>query len=286
MTILMPMFLFGQEAVIEEKVETSIGGVVSDESNNPIVGANVIVEGTDLGSAADADGYYSIELEAGSYTLTASAIGYESQSTEVRIRGDANIANFVLSVSAVEMTALEVLASRADEKTPVAHTTVDKVDLEFRLGSQDVPMALNMTPSVYATQQGGGAGDARINVRGFNQRNVAVMINGVPINDQSTTQGLHDFGVDFIQTVQQIEVFPGSSTTHFGSNAIGGAVNIILTGDYKDSISLTGDKDSNYEFMGNKTFVYDNSSLNFKIGTVNNKTISAQGGVDLSLIHI
>ena len=64
---------------------------------------------------------------------------------------------------------LKFLASRADEKTPVAYTTVDKEEMEFRLGSQDVPMALNTTPSVYATQQGGGAGDARINVRGFNQ---------------------------------------------------------------------------------------------------------------------
>ena len=91
MTILMPMFLFGQ-VVTEEKVETSIGGVVSDESNNPIVGANVIVEGTDLGSAADADGYYSIDLGAGSHTLTASAIGYESQSSEVSIKeGDAEL---------------------------------------------------------------------------------------------------------------------------------------------------------------------------------------------------
>ena len=126
MTILMPMFLFGQ-AVIEEKVETSIGGVVSDESNNPIVGANVIVEGTDLGSAADADGYYSIELGAGSYTLTSSAIGYESQSSEVSIKeGDSGITNFVLSVSAIKMSALEVLASRAGDKTPVAHTTVSK----------------------------------------------------------------------------------------------------------------------------------------------------------------
>ena len=182
-TILMPMFLFGQ-VVTEEKVETSIGGVVSDESDSPIVGANVIVVGTDLGSAADADGYYSIDLGVGSYTLIASAIGYESQSSEVSIKeGDANIANFVLSISAVEMTALEVLASRAGEKTPVAHSTVSKEEMEFRLGSQDLPMALNLTPSVYATQQGGGAGDARINIRGFNQRNIAVMINGVPQND-------------------------------------------------------------------------------------------------------
>ena len=42
---------------------------------------------------------------------------------------------------------------------------------------------LNVTPSVYSTVQGGGAGDARVNVRGFSQRHTAVMINGVPVND-------------------------------------------------------------------------------------------------------
>ena len=85
MTILMPISIFGQE-VTEVAIETSIGGVVSDESNNPIVGANVIVVGTDLGSAADADGYYAIDLAPGSYTLTATAIGYEPQSSEVSIK--------------------------------------------------------------------------------------------------------------------------------------------------------------------------------------------------------
>ena len=78
------------------------------------------------------------------------------------------------------------------------------------------------------------------------------MINGIPINDQSTTQGLHDFGVDFIQTIQQIEIYPGSSGSQFGTNAIGGAVNIILTGDYKDSFSFASNKDSNYEVLKTK----------------------------------
>jgi vitamin B12 transporter len=103
------------------------------------------------------------------------------------------------------------------------------------------------------------------------------MINGIPINDQSTTQGLHDFGVDFIQTVQQIEIYPGSSATHFGTNAIGGAVNIVLTGDYKDTFFLTTDNSANYELSGNKTYIFDESSLNIKVGSVKNETISARG---------
>ena len=171
-TMLLPIFVYGQ----------SISGTVASEKGEPLVGANVVVNGTDLGAAANVDGVYSIKIEPGSYTVTASVIGYKSTTKSIDVSGDETL-DFGLIVSVVEMSALEVLASRADEKTPVAYTTVSKEDMEIRLGSQDIPMALNTTPSVYATQQGGGAGDARINVRGFNQRNVAVMINGVPQND-------------------------------------------------------------------------------------------------------
>ena len=114
-------------------------------------------------------------------------------------------------------------------------------------------------------------------MRGTGSNHTLVMINGIPINDQSTTQGLHDFGVDFITNIQQIEIYPGSSATHFGTNAIGGAVNIILTGDYKDSLSLSTDNSTNYDFSGNKTFIYDESSLNIKIGSIKNETISVRG---------
>ena len=171
-TMLLPIFVYGQ----------SISGTVASEKGEPLVGANVVVDGTDLGAAANADGIYTIKIGPGSYTVTASVIGYKSTTKLIDVSGDVTL-DFDLEMSVVGMSALEVLASRADKKTPVAYTTVSKEDMEIRLGSQDIPMALNTTPSVYATQQGGGAGDARINVRGFNQRNVAVMINGVPQND-------------------------------------------------------------------------------------------------------
>ena len=203
--------------------QVTVSGTVTDASSgDALAGANVVVDGTNLGSAADANGGYTISNVPNGATLTASMIGYTDASATA-----GNTVNFALTGSAIEMSGLEVLASRAGEKTPVAYTTVTKAEMEVRLGSQDIPMALNTTPSVYATQQGGGAGDARINVRGFNQRNVAVMINGVPQNDMengwvywSNWDGVGDAS-------HSIQMQRGLSAVNLATPSIGGTMNII-----------------------------------------------------------
>jgi len=193
----------------------------------PLVGANVVVEGTELGGVTDAEGKFVIETGTGTFDITASYIGYISQTKSVEVGDIVGSISFDLETDVVALTALEVLASRADETTPVAYTTVDKKEMEIRLGSQDIPMILNTTPSVYATQQGGGAGDARINVRGFNQRNVAVMINGVPQNDMengwvywSNWDGVGD-------ATSSIQMQRGLSAVNLATPSIGGTMNII-----------------------------------------------------------
>ena len=217
--ILLPVFVMAQHTV---------SGTVTDAATgDALPGANVVVVGTNMGAAASADGSFSISnVPAGSYTITASVIGYADDSRSVNVSGDATV-NFSLETSALELSALEVLASRAGEKTPVAYTNITKAEVEARLGSQDIPMILNTTPSVYATQQGGGAGDARINVRGFNQRNVAVMINGVPQNDMengwvywSNWDGVGD-------ATSSIQMQRGLSAVNLATPSIGGTMNII-----------------------------------------------------------
>ena len=205
----------------------SVVGVVTDVDSNPLGGANVVVEGSDLGAVASETGFFSIKVGSGTHTVTVTFIGYSSQSQEVVVSEEDVKVDFALAIDAITMSALEVLASRADEKTPVAYTTVGKEELEFRLGSQDVPMALNTTPSVYATQQGGGAGDARINVRGFNQRNVAVMINGVPQNDMENGWVYWSNWDGVADAAQSIQLQRGLSAVNLATPSIGGTMNII-----------------------------------------------------------
>ena len=219
--ILSCLLFFSQTTFLAAQMTVS-GVVTNAETGDALSGANVVVDGTNNGAAADANGNYTINNVPDGATLTASMIGYASAS-----KAAGRTVNFGLNASALEMSGLEVIASRAGEKTPVAYTNVTKADMEARLGSQDLPMALNTTPSVYATQQGGGAGDARINVRGFNQRNVAVMINGVPQNDMENGWVYWSNWDGVADASHSVQMQRGLSAVNLATPSIGGTMNII-----------------------------------------------------------
>ena len=252
----LPVSLFAQATVA--------GRVTDAETGQGLAGANVVIEGTSIGAAANATGDYSIsDVPAGTQTVTASVIGYASSSTTVNVPSSGSVTtNFALSGEAIELSGLEVLASRADERTPVAYTNVTKADMEFRLGSQDIPMSLNTTPSVYATQQGGGAGDARINVRGFNQRNVAVMINGVPQNDMENGW-VYWSNWDGVGDVASIQMQRGLSAVNLATPSIGGSMNIIT-----DPTALSSGGKFRQE-IGAGGFV--KTTLNYNTGLIGDK---------------
>lgn len=114
-----------------------------------------------------------------------------------------------------------------DRKTPVAVSTIKEAQIIERLGNQEFPEILNTTPSIYATKGGGGFGDGRVNVRGFDMNNTAVMINGVPVNDMesgavywSNWAGLSD-----VTSAMQIQRGLGSSKLAIAS--IGGTINVL-----------------------------------------------------------
>jgi len=205
---------------------TISGKVTDSRTGDALIGANLYLQGTTFGAASTEGGDYEIKAPKGRYTLVCSYIGFETKSVEVNLTGDQTF-NFNLDDYEFSLS-VEVIANRAKEReTPVAFTNVDKKQMEFTLGSRDIPMVLNTTPSVYATEQGGGAGDARVNVRGFDQRNVAIMINGVPINDMengwvywSNWDGLSD-------ATSSIQVQRGLSAVNLATPSIGGTMNVI-----------------------------------------------------------
>ena len=214
----------------------TITGRVTGEDGAGVASAQVVVShevtGVQTGALSASDGAYRVEgvRAGGPYTVQVVMIGYGRQSaTGLTLESGQSLAlDFSLSQEAISFDALEVFATRAqDRQTPVAFTNVNKTQIQNQLGSRDLPLVLNVTPSVYATAQGGGAGDARINVRGFNQRNTAVMINGVPVNDMengwvywSNWDGLGD-------AATSIQLQRGLSAVNLATPSIGGTLNVL-----------------------------------------------------------
>jgi len=207
----------------------SVEGIVTDAINGEsLIGVN-IVYAPGKGVVSDMNGYYSINLEDGSYTLTISYVGYITQTKSVTITGKNINENFQLNT--ITLGEVEVVGDLArSRETPVAFSTINPVQLQEELASQEIPMILNSTPGVYATQQGGGDGDARINIRGFSQRNVAVMIDGLPVNDMENgwVYWSNWFGLDAV--TQTIQVQRGLGASKLALPSIGGTMNIITAG--------------------------------------------------------
>ena len=162
----------------------TVSGVVKDSlTGETIIGANIVLQGTTTGTTTDINGNFAMQLAKGKYKLQVSFIGYTSLRKDIVVSDVPLKLSFALR-SAIEIEGVEVIADYAKAReTPVAFTTILPARIEERLSGQDIPMLLNKTPGVYATQQGGGDGDARITIRGFNQRFVAVMLDGIPVND-------------------------------------------------------------------------------------------------------
>jgi iron complex outermembrane receptor protein len=209
------------------------GRVVDKVSGETLPGATVTLTGNgqNTGAGADSDGNYKIaNLPAGTYTLQASFIGYKPLTQSVKISTQNVVSSFGLATDNASLDEVQVVASQAQERsTPVAFSAINEVKLRETLSNRDLPMILNETPGVYATQGGGGTGDSRINVRGFDQRNVAVLINGVPVNDMETGAVFWS-NWDLGDVTKSLQVQRGLSASKIAVPSVGGTINVLTKG--------------------------------------------------------
>ena len=209
--------------------QTILEGKVIDGNTGDILIGATIIYGKGKGTATDFDGNYSISLPQGKQNIRVSYVGYEPIEEIVEIGKNKQVLDF--SLKTILLNEIQVVSDIArDRETPVAFSTIPIKKINEELASQDIPMVLNSTPGVYATQTGGGDGDARITIRGFNQRNVAVMIDGIPVNDMENgwVYWSNWFGLDAVTS--NIQVQRGLGASKIAIPSVGGTMNILTKG--------------------------------------------------------
>ncbi len=268
MVMLFSLLFFTHSALFAGELK---GTVRDAETGQSLPGANVYIEGVGRGASTDLDGQFAIaNVGAGSHALVVSFMGYKEHRSPVVVGADATELFVELVPEVFRGKEIIIVADRAKlRETPVAFSDVPKADMQRKLGARDLPLILNDTPGVYATEQGGAPGDSRINVRGFDQRNVAVMVNGVPVNDMengwvywANWDGLSD-------VASSMQVQRGLGASNLAIASVGGTLNIIT------DIARQQRGFKIKQEAGNNAFY--KTTVNFSSGLVNQKTAFTLG---------
>ena len=192
-----------------------------------LIGVHILY-GPGQGIVTDLDGRYTLELDAGNYTIHYSYVGFDAVEKQVNLNR-----NLIIDIG-LEPLVLDEVVIVADvarsRETPVAFSNITPAKLQEDLAAQDIPIILNTTPGVYATHEGGGDGDAQVTIRGFSARNVGVLLDGVPVNDMENGHVYWSnwFGLDAV--TRSIQVQRGLGASKLSLPSVGGTVNIITKG--------------------------------------------------------
>ncbi|MDH5412837.1 MAG: TonB-dependent receptor [Flavobacteriaceae bacterium] len=256
--LLMVMMFFVISSTIYAQ---TITGTVNAE-DGPLPGANVIVKGTTNGTQTDFDGKFNLTVTEGSGTVVVSFIGYSRKSVNYTVAAgetkDLGVIVLTSDNTLEEVVITGVIDIAKERETPVAVSTIRAVDIQEKLGSQEFPEILNATPSVYATKSGGGFGDSRINIRGFDQRNTAVMINGMPVNDMENGWVYWSNWAGLSDVTSAMQVQRGLGSSKLAISSVGGTINVITrTSEQKEGGSVTAS-------MGND--MYQKYSASYSTG--------------------
>lgn len=208
----------------------SLKGTITDaQTGDPISNVNVRIQGQNLVTITDENGKYSIEnLSSNTYILHVTHIGYADMEKRISIT-QAQELNIILTPATLPGTDVTVIATRARQReTPATFSNITKQELEDRYTVQDMPTLLSELPAVNTYDEtGNGIGYSYLTMRGFDQRRIAVMINGIPQNDPEDHNVYWVNFPDLASSLEDIQVQRGAGSAFYGPAAIGGSINLV-----------------------------------------------------------
>jgi iron complex outermembrane recepter protein len=209
-----------------------VAGTVTDrETGHHLVGANVVLVGTAMGCVTSSEGRFTLSgVARGEHEIRASFLGYSSLTERVAVgSGDTTVVTFLLLPSMLQIQPITVSATRGREReTPATFSTLSRAEIRDRQTTQDIPVLLSELPSttVYS-EAGNGIGYTYLNIRGFDARRIAVMVNGIPQNDPEDHNVYWLDFPDIAASLEDVQVQRGAGSAFYGPPAIGGSVNLV-----------------------------------------------------------
>ena len=205
--------------------KTMISGKVLSTEKTTVDFATVYLKGTNYGGTTNEEGIYHLQAPAGEYTLVVSAIGYKTVEKPVKLmRGERTKMNVVISPQATELDEVVVVSNGVTRLKRSAFNAVALDTKALQNSTQNLSEALAQAPGMKIRESGGVGSDMQLMMDGFTGKHIKIFIDGVPQEGVGSSFGLNNIPVNY---AERIEVYKGVVPVGFGTDAIGGVINII-----------------------------------------------------------
>lgn len=205
--------------------KTMISGKVVSTEKTTVDFATVYLKGTNYGGTTNEEGIYHLQAPAGEYTLVVSAIGYKTVEKPVKLmRGERTKMNVVISPQATELDEVVVVSNGVTRLKRSAFNAVALDTKALQNSTQNLSEALAQAPGMKIRESGGVGSDMQLMMDGFTGKHIKIFIDGVPQEGVGSSFGLNNIPVNY---AERIEVYKGVVPVGFGTDAIGGVINII-----------------------------------------------------------
>ena len=205
--------------------KTMISGKVLSTEKTTVDFATVYLKGTNYGGTTNEEGIYHLQAPAGEYTLVVSAIGYKTVEKPVKLmRGERTKMNVVISPQATELDEVVVVSNGVTRLKRSAFNAVALDTKALQNSTQNLSEALAQAPGMKIRESGGVGSDMQLMMGGFTGKHIKIFIDGVPQEGVGSSFGLNNIPVNY---AERIEVYKGVVPVGFGTDAIGGVINII-----------------------------------------------------------
>ena len=205
------------QALISGKILSAEGGTVDFST--------VYLKGSSYGGVANGEGIYHLKAPAGRYTLVVSAVGYKTEEIQVLlVAGERHKQNVTLIPQVEELEEAVVVSNGISRLKRSAFNAIALDTKALQNSTQNLSEALAQAPGMKIRESGGVGSDMQLMMDGFSGKHVKVFIDGVPQEGVGSSFGLNNIPVNF---AERIEVYKGVVPVGFGTDAIGGVINIV-----------------------------------------------------------
>ena len=205
--------------------KTMISGKVISTEKEVVDFATVYLKGTGHGGITNQEGIYHVSAPAGNYTLVVSAVGYKTVEKPVTLlRGQRVRQNITISPETQLLDEVTVVSTGVSRLKRSAFNAVAVDTKELQNTTKNLSDALAKAPGMKLRESGGVGSDMQLMLDGFSGKHVKVFIDGVPQEGVGSSFGLNNIPVNF---ADRIEVYKGVVPVGFGTDAIGGVINIV-----------------------------------------------------------